>query len=49
MDLYRNDSRLMSDLQSRVMEEQVIDWIAGKADATEREMSFTDAMQQRRA
>ena len=49
MDLYRNDSRLMSDLQSRVMEEQVIDWIAGKADATDREMSFTDAMQQRRA
>ena len=42
-------SRLMSDLQSRVMEEQVIDWIAGKADATDREMSFTDAMQQRRA
>jgi len=49
IDLYRNDSRLMSDLQSRVMEEQVIDWIAGKADATDREMSFTDAMQQRRA
>ena len=49
IDLYRNDSRLMSDLQSRVMEEQVVDWIAGKADATEREMSFTDAMQQHRA
>lgn len=49
IDLYRNDSRLMSDLQSRVMEEQVVDWIAGKADASEREMSFTDAMQQNRA
>jgi trigger factor len=49
IDLYRNDSRLMSDLQSRVMEEQVVDWVAGKADATEREMTFTDAMQQRRA
>jgi trigger factor len=48
IDLYRNDSRLMSDLQSRVMEEQVVDWIAGKADASEREMSFTEAMQQHR-
>ncbi len=47
IELYRNDSRLMSDLQSRVMEEQVIDWIAGKAEATEHGMSFTDAMQQR--
>lgn len=49
IDLYRNDSRLMSDLQSRVMEEQVVDWVAGKAEATERQMTFTDAMQQRRA
>ena len=49
IDLYRNDSRLMSDLQARVMEEQVVDWIAAKADASEREMSFTDAMQQHRS
>ena len=49
IELYRNDSRLMADLQSRVMEEQVVDWIAGKADASERVMTFTDAMQQRRA
>ena len=33
---------------ARVMEEQVIDWIAEKAHATEHHMSFTDTMQQRR-
>ena len=49
IDLYRNDQRLMSDLQSRVMEEQVIDWVATKAEATERHMNFSDAMQQRRS
>lgn len=49
LDLYRNNTRMMSDLQSRVMEEQVIDWIATRAQATEHHMSFADAMQQRRA
>jgi trigger factor len=49
IELYRNDQRLMSDLQSRVMEEQVIDWVASKAEATEHSMNFTDAMQQRRS
>jgi len=49
LELYRNDKRLMSDLQSRVMEEQVIDWIATKAQATEQHLGFGDAMQQRRA
>jgi trigger factor len=48
LDLYRNNQRMMQDLQSRVMEEQVIDWIAEKAHATEHHMSFADAMQQRR-
>ena len=48
VELYRNNSRMMSDLQSRVMEEQVVDWVATKAQATERHMSFADAMQQRR-
>ena len=48
LELYRNNQRMMSDLQSRVMEEQVIDWIAGHANATEHHLSFADAMQQRR-
>jgi len=49
LELYRNDKRLMSELQARVMEEQVIDWIATQAQATERHLSFADAMQQRRS
>ncbi len=49
LELYRNNPRMMSDLQSRVMEEQVIDWIATKAQATEHHMSFADSMQQRHA
>jgi trigger factor len=48
LELYRNNQRMMSDLQARVMEEQVIDWIAAQAQATEHHMSFADAMQQRR-
>ncbi|MEO7478733.1 MAG: trigger factor [Lysobacteraceae bacterium] len=48
VELYRTNNRMMSDLQSRVMEEQVVDWVATKAQATEHHMSFADAMQQRR-
>ncbi|HEY2346546.1 MAG TPA: trigger factor [Xanthomonadaceae bacterium] len=48
LDLYRNNPRMMQDLQSRVMEEQVIDWIADQAHATEHHLGFADAMQQRR-
>ena len=33
IELYRNDPQLMQGLQNRVMEEQVIDWIAERADA----------------
>jgi len=44
VDLYRNDPNLMSGLQARVMEEQVIDWIAERAKATDVAMSFTDAL-----
>jgi trigger factor len=44
VDLYRNDPQLMQGLQSRVMEEQVIDWIAERAQATDVAMSFTDAL-----
>ncbi|WP_147651792.1 trigger factor [Vulcaniibacterium gelatinicum] len=42
--LYRNDPQLMAGLQSRVMEEQVIDWIAERARHTEQQLSFQDAI-----
>ncbi|TYT25433.1 trigger factor [Luteimonas viscosa] len=44
IDLYRNDPQLMSGLQNRVMEEQVIDWIAERAQHTERSLSFQEAI-----
>ncbi|WP_146910143.1 trigger factor [Arenimonas daejeonensis] len=44
IELYRNDPNLMSSLRNRVMEEQVIDWIAERADATEQAMSFSELM-----
>jgi trigger factor len=44
IELYRNDPNLMSSLRGRVMEEQVIDWIAERADATEQALSFAELM-----
>jgi trigger factor len=44
VELYRNDPQLMSGLQNRVMEEQVIDWIAERAQHTDREISFQEAI-----
>ncbi len=44
IDLYRNDPQLMSGLQNRVMEEQVIDWIAERAQHTEKPMTFQEAI-----
>jgi trigger factor len=44
IELYRNDPQLMAGLQSRVMEEQVIDWIAERAQHTEQALSFQDAI-----
>ena len=46
IDLYRNDPQLMAGLQSRVMEEQVIDWIAERARHTEQALSFQEAIGQ---
>ncbi|GAB2611131.1 trigger factor [Novilysobacter erysipheiresistens] len=46
IDLYRQDRQLMQGLQGRVMEEQVIDWIAERAQHTERSMSFSEAIRQ---
>ncbi len=42
--LYRNDPQLMNGLQGRVMEEQVIDWIAEQAQHTEEALSFQEAI-----
>jgi trigger factor len=42
--LYRNDQQLLQGLQNRVMEEQVIDWIAERAQHTEQALSFQDAL-----
>ena len=44
IDLYRNDPQLMAGLQNRVMEEQVIDWIADRANHTEKKLSFQEAI-----
>ncbi|PJK12952.1 trigger factor [Lysobacteraceae bacterium NML120232] len=43
-ELYRNDPQLLNQLQYRVMEEQVTDWIAEQAKHTEVPLSFQDAI-----
>ncbi|WP_313229052.1 trigger factor [Stenotrophomonas acidaminiphila] len=44
IEMYRNDPQLMSGLQNRVMEEQVIDWIAERAQHTEQVLTFQEAI-----
>ena len=44
IELYRNDPQLLQGLQNRVMEEQVIDWIAERAEHTEQALSFQEAI-----
>ena len=44
IEMYRNDPQLMQGLQNRVMEEQVIDWIAERAQHTEQSLSFSEAI-----
>ncbi|MEN1928603.1 trigger factor [Luteimonas sp. MJ250] len=44
IDLYRNDPQLMGGLQNRVMEEQVIDWIAERAEHTDTQLTFQEAI-----
>ena len=46
IEMYRNDPQLMAGLQNRVMEEQVIDWIAERAQHTEQALSFQEAIRQ---
>jgi trigger factor len=44
VELYQRDPQLMGSLQNRVLEDQVADWVAGHAQATEQQLSFTEAM-----
>ena len=44
VELYQRDPQLMSGLQSRVMEDQVADWIADHAKVNEQHLSFGEAM-----
>src|SRR5690606_30610984 len=44
VELYRNDPQLMSGLQSRVLEDQVIDWIAEHARHSDVSLSFSEVM-----
>lgn len=46
VDLYRQDPQLMQGLQGRVMEEQVIDWIAERASHTDQALPFAEAIRQ---
>ncbi len=44
IELYRNDPQMMQSLESRVIEDQLIDWIADHADLTVQALSFADVM-----
>jgi trigger factor len=45
VELYRREPQLMQGLQNRVIEDQVIDWIADHAELTEQNLEFKDVMQ----
>ncbi|GIX34270.1 MAG: trigger factor [Lysobacteraceae bacterium] len=44
IELYRNDPQLMRGLESRVIEDQVIDWIADHSDLTVEQLTFAEVM-----
>jgi trigger factor len=44
VELYTRDPQMMNGLQSRVLEDQVIDWIAAHAKVSEHRMSFSEVM-----
>ena len=44
IEMYRDDPQLMAGLQSQVMEEQVIDWIAERARHRDEPLSFQEAL-----
>jgi len=44
IELYRRDEQLLAGLQNRVLEDQVIDWIAEHARHTDEQLSFNEVM-----
>lgn len=44
IDLYSRDAQFMSSLQNRVMEDQVVEWIAEHARCSEQTLSFNEVM-----
>lgn len=44
VELYTRDPQLMSGLQSRVLEDQVVEWVAEHAKLTEQQLSFNEVM-----
>ncbi|MCK9539494.1 trigger factor [Dokdonella sp.] len=44
VDLYRRDPQLMSALQNRVLEDQVVEWIAEHARRSEQTLTFSEVM-----
>lgn len=45
IELYRRDPQRLDELRNRVLEDQVIDWIADHADASQDMLSFDEVMQ----
>ena len=46
MEIYRNDARLMDQLENLVLEEQVIDLVLDEAKVTDKPMTFKEALEQ---
>ncbi|HET8897815.1 MAG TPA: trigger factor [Rhodanobacteraceae bacterium] len=44
VELYRNDPQLMGALRTRVLEEQVAEWVASEADTSDHSMSFNEVL-----
>ena len=44
IELYRNDPQLLDGVRTSVLEDQVAEWVAGHADATERTLGFDEVM-----
>jgi trigger factor len=44
VELYQRDAQLMQSLQNRVMEDQVAEWVAAHAQASEQQLTFAEAM-----
>jgi trigger factor len=42
--MYYNNQQLMQQVESSVLEEQVVDWVLENAKVTPREMNFQDVM-----